>query len=89
MPPAYRLRAPGGYREPVPLYEYRCATCDDVFEQRRAMADADGALACPAGHTDVRRLLSVFATGRGATTAAAPSPATAPARGCGGGCACH
>lgn len=88
MPPAYRPRTPGGYRAPVPLYEYRCATCDDVFEQRRSMADADGEVACPSGHTDVRRLLSVFAAGRGAS-APAPTPSAAPVRGCGGGCACH
>jgi putative FmdB family regulatory protein len=31
----------------VPVYEYRCLSCDDVFEARRAMADADGDLMCP------------------------------------------
>jgi putative FmdB family regulatory protein len=74
----------------VPVYEYRCVTCDGVFEQRRAMADADAAAMCPQGHTEVRRLLSVFAAGGRATdggSSMAPSPA--PMRGCGGGCACH
>ena len=76
-----------GTVSPVPLYEYRCVTCDDVFEARRAMADADTAV-CPSGHADVRRLLSVFAAGRGAS-APAPAATAAPMRGCGGGCACH
>lgn len=71
----------------MPLYEYRCPTCDRVFEQRRSMAQADADVRCPAGHTGVRRLLSVFAS----TGSAAPSPGpvAAPVRGCGGGCACH
>lgn len=73
----------------MPRYEYRCPTCDDVFEQRRSMADADGAVTCPAGHSGVRRLLSVFAAGRGAAAGPAPGPAAAPVGGCGGGCACH
>jgi putative FmdB family regulatory protein len=72
----------------VPLYEYRCVSCDDVFEVRRAMADADDTVTCPSGHGDVRRLLSVFGTSGRATQAAATVPA-APMRGCGGGCACH
>jgi putative FmdB family regulatory protein len=73
----------------VARYEYRCTTCDDVFEERRAMADADTGVTCPSGHTEVRRLLSVFAsTGRASGSAPAPV-AAAPMRGCGGGCACH
>lgn len=73
----------------MPVYEYKCVECDDVFEQRRSMADADGDVRCPDGHADVRRLLSVFAAGGRAEGGAAPAPATAPVRGCGGGCACH
>jgi hypothetical protein len=65
-------------------------TCDGVFEQRRAMADADADATCPQGHTPVRRLLSVFAAGGRASDAGASAPAmAAPVRGCGGGCACH
>jgi putative FmdB family regulatory protein len=72
----------------VAVYEYRCSTCDDTFEQRRAMADADSGVACPSGHTEVRRLLSVFAS-TGKAGAPAPAASAAPMRGCGGGCACH
>lgn len=70
------------------MYEYRCATCDCVFEQRRAMADADRDVHCPDGHGGVKRLLPVFAAGGRAQTSA-PAPASAPVRGCGAGCGCH
>jgi putative FmdB family regulatory protein len=74
----------------VAVYEYRCATCDDTFEQRRPMAEADTGVTCPAGHTDVRRLLSVFAsTGKATMGAPAAAPAMPMGGGCGGGCACH
>jgi putative FmdB family regulatory protein len=72
----------------VPLYEYRCLACDDVFEARRAMADPDESVTCPSGHAEVRRLLSVFGTSGRASQAPASVPA-APVRGCGTGCACH
>jgi putative FmdB family regulatory protein len=76
----------------VPVYEYRCAACDTTFERRVAMADAD-VVQCPDGHSQVRRLLSVFATsGRTAPAApalATPATATPATGGCGGHCACH
>jgi len=72
----------------VPVYEYKCVARDHVFEQRRMMAEADEPAPCPAGHTDVRRLLSVFAAG-GRADAGGSTIAAAPMRGCGGGCACH
>jgi putative FmdB family regulatory protein len=72
----------------VPLYEYRCRTCDDRFEERRSMADADAPATCPSGHAGAVRLLAVFAsTGRaGSVPAASPAPTGG---GCGGHCACH
>ena len=74
----------------MPVYEYKCVECDDVFEQRRSMSEADDGVRCPDGHTGVRRLLSVFAAGGRAGGSAAPAPAaTAPMRGCGAGCGCH
>jgi putative FmdB family regulatory protein len=68
------------------LYEYRCRTCDDVFEARRSMNEADAPIDCPSGHADTVRLLSVFARASGAL-----GPSAAPAGGggcCGGGCGC-
>jgi len=68
----------------VPVYEYRCLDCDDTFEQRRAMADADRDVTCPGGHARVKRLLSVFAAAR-------PGGASEPSGGgcCGGACGCR
>jgi putative FmdB family regulatory protein len=73
----------------MPVYEFRCATCRVVFDERRAMADADNPARCPDGHIGATRLIPVFAA-----TGLAAQPASgmcgAPfAGGCGTGCACH
>ncbi|HEY2214668.1 MAG TPA: zinc ribbon domain-containing protein [Acidimicrobiales bacterium] len=65
----------------MPVYDFRCRTCDTVFDERRPMADADEPAACPQGHMGAVRLLPIFAT-----TGLAAQPSTG---GCGGGCACH
>ncbi|MGH9093355.1 MAG: FmdB family zinc ribbon protein, partial [Acidimicrobiales bacterium] len=57
----------------MPRYEYRCRTCGDVYEERRAMAEADAPATCPSGHTGAARLLPVFAT-----TGLASPPAAGP-----------
>lgn len=73
----------------MPLYEFKCRTCDDTFEVRRPMSEAGAPATCPQGHDGAVRLLSVFAS-VGATSTAAPAPArpAAGGHGCGGGCAC-
>jgi putative FmdB family regulatory protein len=73
----------------MPIYEYRCRTCETVYESRRSMADADAPSTCPVGHLGAVRLLPVFAT-VGVSSGASPS-ASPPsvAGGCGVGCACH
>ena len=76
----------------MPTYEFRCTTCETVFEERRPMAASDDPARCPDGHLGARRLLSVFAAtsgGGGDTLRAAPT-AAAPMQsgGCCGG-ACH
>ncbi len=55
----------------MPVYEFRCTTCDALFDERRAMARADAPATCPEGHVGARRLLPVFAT---VGLAAAPPP---------------
>lgn len=71
----------------VPLYEFRCRTCDDVFEVRRPMSESGAPAACPDGHADTVRLLSVFANA--GSVSDSPSPAPRPTGGgCGGACAC-
>lgn len=80
----------------MPLYEFRCRTCDTVFTERRPMSRSSDPATCPDGHEDARRVLSVFATaGKGASSssssdgAASLSPSAWSGGGCGGGCACH
>lgn len=62
-----------GYRSAMPIYAYRCNTCGQDFEDRRAVADRDGA-ACPECGGEARRLLAAFA---------AVGAAPAPPQGCG------
>jgi putative FmdB family regulatory protein len=76
----------------VPLYDFRCPTCDERFELRRSMAEADEPASCPSGHAGAKRLLAVFAsTGRSGGTSSSTAPASMPSGGggCGGHCACH
>lgn len=48
----------------MPMYEYRCEGCGQVFEQLRPMADADRGVVCPACESEqIERLLSTFAAG--------------------------
>ena len=68
------------------VYEYRCRTCDDLFELRRPMSESDAPAECPHGHADTVRLLSVFASAGVATGAA--TGGEVPAGGCGPACAC-
>ena len=65
----------------MPIYEYRCKSCDTTFELRRPASESQAPATCPDGH-EARRVLSVFAT------VGAPATAAAPAGGCGPGCAC-
>ncbi|MFM9037422.1 MAG: FmdB family zinc ribbon protein [Actinomycetota bacterium] len=71
----------------MPLYEFRCRTCDSTFEVRRPMSEASDPATCPAGHEDAVRLLSVFAS-VGGSAATSPAPAAPRAGGCGSGCGC-
>jgi putative FmdB family regulatory protein len=73
----------------VPLYEYRCKTCDDRFELRRSVAEADAPASCPDGHSDSVRLLAAFAATGRATATAGAAPASMPAGPCGSSCACY
>jgi putative FmdB family regulatory protein len=72
----------------VPLYEFRCRTCDDTFEVRRPMSESGDPATCPQGHEGAVRLLSVFASVGGSAGAAPAAAAPRPAGGCGGACAC-
>ena len=42
----------------MPFYDYRCVSCGERFELKRAIADRDAPSACPGcGHPKVRREL--------------------------------
>ncbi len=72
----------------MPLYEFKCRTCDDTFEVRRPMSEAGDPATCPQGHDGAVRLLSVFAS-VGGNGASAPAPSARPTGGgCGAGCGC-
>ena len=74
----------------MPLYDFRCPTCDERFELRRSMAEADEPASCPAGHAGAKRLLAVFAsTGKAGSGPSAPAAMPSGGGGCGGHCACH
>jgi putative FmdB family regulatory protein len=66
----------------MPIYEFSCQRCDERFELRRDMADADRPARCSRGHVDVVRRLPVFAA---IGTAAAPGTACGEGSGCCGG----
>jgi putative FmdB family regulatory protein len=74
----------------VPVYEYLCRSCDTRFEVRRPMSEAAAPMACPDGHQDTTRLLSVFASvGRDSRPTSSDAAIGSPREGgCGPGCAC-
>ena len=61
----------------MPLYEFRCRTCDETFEQRRPMSAASEPATCPQGHDGAVRLLSVFASVGASGASSSPSSAAA------------
>jgi putative FmdB family regulatory protein len=71
-------------------YDYRCRTCDSVFEVHRPVTADAGAVRCPDGHDEVSRVWSAVAIGTGARGGEGASAAPLPAGGgcCGGGCGC-
>jgi len=75
----------------MPIYEYRCPSCDERFEE--LVRSSGPAVACPScGTADVERLLSVFAGVGGASAPSSPTPSqvlASGAGGCGPGCGCH
>jgi putative FmdB family regulatory protein len=80
-------RTHSSYTRAMPTYEFRCKSCDSVFEERRSMSEADMPATCPEGHGNAVRLLSVFASVGGASAPQKAAPR--PAGGCGSGCGCH
>lgn len=66
----------------MPIYEFRCRSCSTRFEELRPMADVATAVACPQGHDDVERLLSMIAPSSGVDSGESGGAC------CASGCAC-
>ncbi|MBK9052643.1 MAG: zinc ribbon domain-containing protein [Chloroflexi bacterium] len=73
-------------------YDFRCLECDTVFEEKRPMALADVAAACPSCHSDnTRKLLNRLSFSMaGNDGASLPLPMSNGGGGgcCGGSCGC-
>ena len=69
----------------MPMYEYRCPDCTDLFEKLVPFAEDGRSVACPTCGTQARKLLSTFAQIGVAGGSSASAPAV-PMGGGGGGC---
>ena len=78
-------------------YDYRCRTCESVFEVRRSVTAEANGVRCPDGHDDVARIWSAVAVAVGGAGSAgfsaepvrSRSAAGRPFGGCcGGACGC-
>jgi putative FmdB family regulatory protein len=68
----------------VPAYDYRCRTCDVLFEVRRGLDEAPATSPCPSGHAETSRVFTPVAVGGGSATPAGSAPSGGGC--CGGGC---
>jgi putative FmdB family regulatory protein len=61
----------------MPIYEFKCTSCEHVFETVIWNSDAEMSIECPAcGRTDLQRLLSSFSKcGFGTSDASSCAPA--------------
>ena len=57
----------------MPLYDYRCRDCGNIFEKLRSVREADVDIECPACHSKhVERQLSSFSTGGCSSSGTSP-----------------
>jgi putative FmdB family regulatory protein len=77
------------YDSGMARYDFRCRTCDSLFEVERPMAQASDPAVCPDGHGDTVKLLSRIGVLAGAVPGRSAAPAAAPSGGgCGHSCGC-
>ncbi len=70
----------------MPIYEYRCKSCDERFEKRVRMSTPVESIDCPeCGEFDAKRLFSMFA-GRTGGSGSLGSYSASSSLGTGGGC---
>jgi putative FmdB family regulatory protein len=67
----------------LPLYEYKCQKCNDVFFELRSMADREQPIACPECGGEGEIMFSTFAKGGQSR----PEKGSCPMPGGGGPCA--
>ena len=76
----------------MPLYEYRCPTCDAAFELLRPMRSSSEPAMCPGGHAGAERVVSLVASRAREGGAGGPAFEMPAGAGCacaaGGSCAC-
>ena len=72
----------------MPAYDYRCRTCDMLFEVRRGLDEAPTPAPCPSGHGETSRVFTPVAVGGGSASAGSAPASSATSGGgcCGGGC---
>ncbi len=67
----------------MPIYEYRCAQCQETFEELVFNVAEIKELSCPrCGSDKVSKLMSAFATGSAAALPCAPGPSCDPGQSC-------
>jgi putative FmdB family regulatory protein len=73
----------------MPIFEFRCKSCDSQFERLVRTTDTD-AIACPSCESEqVSRLFSTFASKGSKETAAVGAAPRSSGGGCGPSCGCH
>jgi len=74
----------------MPIYEFKCKTCETKFEKMRAMRDETPSPCPMCGGADTMRLLSLFAApSNSRNDAACETSAAMGVPCCGGRCAMH
>lgn len=58
----------------MPIYEYRCQKCEQVFEHLARSMNGESRVACPeCGSSKTERMLSVFAAHQGVSAQGCPA----------------
>jgi len=59
----------------MPIYEYKCTSCGEMFELRRSMTDGDSEIKClKCGAEHPQRVFSAFSTSHSSVVCAPSSP---------------
>ncbi len=68
----------------MPIFEYKCISCDHKFEE--LVPNADASVNCPkCGSVETSKLISTFAASTGGSSSSGPAGGGTPSGGCGSG----